>query len=332
MSSLSVEKCPGRYEEYSFTLDKQYLKIAQENLQETVESREQSLAQMREWIAKHPYIRKCRTDSLFLLRFLRMRKFSVPRAQETIERYLAMRQTFPQWFQTLDPNESDMAELLDDNQFQLLGRDSKGRTVVLIRLKNFNAEKFNSAHQARAMMLFLETIFDEEESQIGGYVAILDYADISMRLVAVWSLMDVKNFMNCVNHSLPVSIKEVHGVRLPKFAVVIAELALSCLSQKLKDRVFFKIEALVERCRRAPVLTFGAISGSIFDLKILHQKGKRKMKHPEPAAAVEYSSCSVTGRCLTGLFFNWALDNWAVAQLKSRQTSKNQNKPKSPRG
>ncbi|EDS40105.1 conserved hypothetical protein [Culex quinquefasciatus] len=237
MSSLSVEKCPGRYEEYSFTLDKQYLKIAQENLQETVESREQSLAQMREWIAKHPYIRKCRTDSLFLLRFLRMRKFSVPRAQETIERYLAMRQTFPQWFQTLDPNEPDMAELLDDNQFQLLGRDSKGRTVVLIRLKNFNAEKFNSAHQARAMMLFLETIFDEEESQIGGYVAILDYADISMRLVAVWSLMDVKNFMNCVNHSLPVSIKEVHGVRLPKFAVVIAELALSCLSQKLKDRV-----------------------------------------------------------------------------------------------
>ncbi|KAL1379229.1 hypothetical protein pipiens_015053 [Culex pipiens pipiens] len=239
MASISVEKCPGRYEEYSFTLDKQYLKMAQENLQETVESREQSLTQMREWIAKHPYIRKCRTDSLFLLRFLRMRKFSVPRAQETLERYLAMRQTFPQWFQKLDPNEPDMAELLDDNQFQLLGRDSKGRAVVLIRLKSFNAEKFTSAHQARAMMLFLETIFDDEESQIGGYVAILDYADISMRLVAVWSLMDVKNFMNCVNHSLPVSIKEVHAVRLPKFAVVIAELALSCLSQKLKDRVFF---------------------------------------------------------------------------------------------
>ena len=35
-----------------------------------------------------------------------------------------------------------------------------------------------------------------------------------------------------------------------------------------------------------------------------------------------YSAFSITGPSLTGLPFNWAFDNWAVAQLKSNYTSK----------
>uniref|UniRef100_A0A1B0DFV4 CRAL/TRIO N-terminal domain-containing protein n=1 Tax=Phlebotomus papatasi TaxID=29031 RepID=A0A1B0DFV4_PHLPP len=44
----------------------------------------QALDQFREWIAKHPKIKKCRTDDAFLLRFLRTKKFSVPRACEQL--------------------------------------------------------------------------------------------------------------------------------------------------------------------------------------------------------------------------------------------------------
>ncbi|XP_055527050.1 clavesin-2-like [Wyeomyia smithii] len=167
---LSVDKSPDSYDEYKFPLDEHYRKMAQEGLGETDEICQQSLTQMREWIAKHPFIGKCRTDSLFLLRFLRMRKFSVPKAQETLERYLAMRQAFPHWFQKLDPLDADMQELLEDNQFQILGQDSKRRTVSLIKLKSFNVEKFTSAHQSRHMQLLLETLFDDERTQIGGYV------------------------------------------------------------------------------------------------------------------------------------------------------------------
>ncbi|XP_055630081.1 retinaldehyde-binding protein 1-like [Toxorhynchites rutilus septentrionalis] len=238
MTGLSVEKFPEQYDEYTFTLGERYLKMAQEDLNETDSVREQSLTQMREWIAKHPFIKKCRTDSVFVLRFLRLRKFSVPRAQETLERYLAMRQSFPQWFQKLDPEDVEMKELLGNNQYQILGKDSEGRTVILIELKRFNEERFTSDHQARNAMLLLELLFDDEETQIGGYVVVLDYMDLTMRQLAIWSLTDVKNFMNCVNHSLPFRLREVHAVRLPKFALAIAELAVSCLSQKLKDRIF----------------------------------------------------------------------------------------------
>jgi CRAL/TRIO, N-terminal domain len=52
-------------------------------------------------------------DSVFLLRFLRSRKFSVPQAQELLERYLAIRQTYPHWFRNLDVNESAVLEIID---------------------------------------------------------------------------------------------------------------------------------------------------------------------------------------------------------------------------
>ncbi|XP_055607395.1 retinaldehyde-binding protein 1-like isoform X2 [Uranotaenia lowii] len=237
MSALSVDKNPEKYDEYSFTLPEMYRKLAEENLGETDEIREHSLAQLRDWIAKHPFIKRCRTDAPFLLRFLRMRKFSVPRAQETLERYLAMRQSFPEWFQKLDPQDSEINEVLDDFQFRYLGQDSKGRAVVSLPIKVFNVDKFGSAHQSRDCQLFLESLADNEQVQIGGYVVLVDYADITMRHIAIWSIVDVKNFINCVNHSLPLRLKEIHAVGLPKFAMTIAELAVSCMSQKLKDRI-----------------------------------------------------------------------------------------------
>ncbi|XP_058464089.1 retinaldehyde-binding protein 1-like [Malaya genurostris] len=237
-TDLSVNKCPEQYDTYNFSLPERYRKIAQDDLGETDEIREQSLAIMRDWIAKHPSIKTCRTDALFLLRFLRMRKFSIPRAQETLERYLAMRQTFPQWFQNLDPQDETMRELIDGNQFQILGQDSSGRTVILVQLKNFNPDRFTSTQQTRHMMLPLEITFDDEKTQIGGYVIILDYADFTMHHLAVWSLTDIKNIMDCVNHSLPIRMREVHAIRVPRFAVTVAELAMTCLSTKLRKRIF----------------------------------------------------------------------------------------------
>lgn len=46
---------------------------------------------MREWVAKNPRIAKVRLDSKFLLRFLRAKRYSLPKAQDMLERYLILR-------------------------------------------------------------------------------------------------------------------------------------------------------------------------------------------------------------------------------------------------
>ncbi|XP_053686838.1 clavesin-1-like [Sabethes cyaneus] len=237
MATFSVEKTPASYEPYIFSLSDKYRALARQELGEDDDIREQSLAHLRQWIAKHPYIRKCRTDPTFLLRFLRFRKFSVPMAQAAIERYLAMRQTFPDWFQKMDSDDQLIQEAIDDEVFSIMGRDEVGRTVIWIRYGRFNVEKLNPVAMFRFTMVFLEALMDDEEIQIGGFRAWVDYTETTMKHFGMWGISDLKLLMDAINRSLPMRIREVQGAKLPKFAIAIANLALSFATPKLKNRV-----------------------------------------------------------------------------------------------
>lgn len=52
-------------------------------------------------------------DAPFLLRFLRTKKYSVPMAQDMLERYLVIRQLYPQWFSKLDVDDPVISDILD---------------------------------------------------------------------------------------------------------------------------------------------------------------------------------------------------------------------------
>lgn len=118
--------------------------LAEKELRETSATRDFALKALREWIEANPRIASARlgekypfsfisfisrcllwtkicilifilscTDSSFLLRFLRAKKFSVPITQEGIERYLLLRQAY-EFFTNLDMNLPVMNKLLDD--------------------------------------------------------------------------------------------------------------------------------------------------------------------------------------------------------------------------
>lgn len=239
--SYGVEKCPKQFDEYRTTLSKTYLEMAKEQLREDDTLREQALEAMRTWIAKHPYIRRCRTDSLFLLRFLRQRKFSIPLACETLERYLAMRQTFPHWFQNLNPEQEDMRDLAADGVFQALGFDSKGRIVILIKSRNFNVEKYTLLHLIRYLHMYMEILSCDERIQVAGIVLIVDCFETTMMHFTLFNLSDMKNMMPYINHLLPVRCKEIHVLRLPKMSVTLVDILFTFVSAKIKHRFFVSI-------------------------------------------------------------------------------------------
>lgn len=232
-----VDKKPSQFEPYRFTLSDKYKQLAKDELREDSDIREQSLTQLREWIAKHPYIRKCRTDAGFLLRFLRFRKFSVPQTQAAIERYLAMRQTFPDWFQKLDSTDQAMLEIVDDEVMTVIGRDGDGRTLIWIRYGRFNVEKLNPIAIFRYLMIFLEVLLEDEEVQIGGFRVWIDYTESTMKHYGMWGISDMKLLMDAVNRSMPFRLREVQGAKLPKFAIAIANLLLSFGTAKFKERI-----------------------------------------------------------------------------------------------
>lgn len=129
---MGFKKEESKYENYECTLAPETQEIAKNQLREDQATRDQALDQFRQWIEKHPQIKNCRTDANFLLRFLRTKKFSLPMAQEMLERYLTIRQLYPRWFQNLDVQDPEIEAIIDSGYLvPLLKKDQFGRRVIL---------------------------------------------------------------------------------------------------------------------------------------------------------------------------------------------------------
>lgn len=89
--------------------------MAEEELRETDEIRENAIRAIREWAVKNPRICTLRLDAKFILRFLRAKKFSIPMTQEVIERYLVLRKYFFEGefiYQNYDYKQPELLRLL----------------------------------------------------------------------------------------------------------------------------------------------------------------------------------------------------------------------------
>lgn len=107
------------------------MKVAKDELREDESSREQSLKQMRDWILINKDLENVRTDDLFLLRFLRCKKFSVPMAQQQLLKYLNLKKAMPHLITNLDYLSPVVIDLIDNGFiFASPIRDSKGRRVI----------------------------------------------------------------------------------------------------------------------------------------------------------------------------------------------------------
>lgn len=230
-------KNPSSYEPYRWTLNDKLKKLAKSELREDANVREQSLAQMREWIAKSAHIKKCRTDPLFLLRFLRTKKFSVPQACEMLEKYLTIRQTASHMFSKCDIEDPEIEAIIDGGYIvPLPKRDSNGYQIVLSVAGNLDLDKVNSSLLARTHFLVQEVLADDEESQICGYRKVTDDREITMKLLGMWSIMDIKRVAECIQNALPMRLKSIDFIGLPSSMASFAEFCISLLRPKMQKR------------------------------------------------------------------------------------------------
>lgn len=108
------------------------MKIAKKELREDKATREQALAQMRDWLRKNSDVEHVRTDDSFLLRFLRNKKFSVPMAQQQLLKYLNMRKVMGHLSYNLDYLSPGVKALIENGYIVPSPiRDKHGRRTVL---------------------------------------------------------------------------------------------------------------------------------------------------------------------------------------------------------
>lgn len=179
-------------DEYKCTLSAELQKLAETELRETEEVRSHALTAMRDWILANPRIEKCRMDSTCLLRFLRFRKYSIPLAQEALERYILFREGLYgyDWFSNMNFDRPQLKHLLDKGVIVALpDRDKLGRQVLMFRLSNVDPslDDIGNAFLTLSTMFF-ETLLDDEENQIRGINYIGDVSGVQLGHINVFPL------------------------------------------------------------------------------------------------------------------------------------------------
>lgn len=107
-------------------------KAARKELRETEEAKKVGISQMTTWIKNNSDVEDVRTDDNFLLRFLRVKKFNIPLAQQMLLKYLNLKKTLPHLTANLDFLTPSLNDIINDGyMFPSPCRDKNGRRVII---------------------------------------------------------------------------------------------------------------------------------------------------------------------------------------------------------
>jgi len=225
-------------DKYVCALSPELLKVAKKELREDAKTREQALDQMRQWITKTDYIKDCRLDSNFLLRFLRNKKFSVPMAQETLLKYIAMRQQHCNWFHGTGLQDPLVMDLVNRGvAFALPKRDQFGRRVLFTVGGNIDPDIHTSESVMKAIMTVFESLLEDEENQIRGFTHVLDESGITVSHLVLWNPSEISRIFGTCEKAMPMRHKRLDFVALPQWLTYVLDFAKSLMSDKLRSRI-----------------------------------------------------------------------------------------------
>lgn len=176
-------------------------------------------------------------DDVYLLQFLRVRKYSMDEAFQTIERAYLARKRYPQFFDFKVGTDEKVKQLFNTGYcYPLSERDKDGRRIILMQTRRLNTDIY-SVYDAIRLFLYVATVLlEEEETQIAGLVFIFNHAGITLK--HIMNPVDVRDFMEFVKNCSSGRIKSSYVANLPSFANFMMELFKTAMSEKLRKRLF----------------------------------------------------------------------------------------------
>ncbi|XP_046390749.1 clavesin-2-like [Ischnura elegans] len=248
MSQYSEFTALTEEDEYEWTLSKELSNMAKEELREDESVRTQALSQMRDWIRKNPRIASCRMDSRFLLRFLRFKKFSIPMAQQALERYILLRNVYGYAFENLDALDPAVDELISMGYtFVSPKRDEKGRRVIFYFPGKFDPYKYTNADMCRVHGVVCETLMEDEENQIRGYVHWGDGKGVGFPHLTLFTPKEAVRLAKNGEVTVPMRHKEIYALNIHPSLKFAFDFGMSLAPEKIKNRI--KIYTSVEEAQ-----------------------------------------------------------------------------------
>ncbi|CAH0713572.1 unnamed protein product, partial [Brenthis ino] len=207
-------------------------------LNEDVNTRDQDLAAIKEWLKKQPHLPN-EWDEGRIMTFLRGCSFSLEKCKRKLDMYFTMRSACPEFFTDRDVSRPELAELITKAQgAPLPGLTANGRRVTICRGldKNVDPEQLNNIFKIALMIGDIR--LKEELEGVGGDIYILDASVVTPSHLAKISPSAIKKFLICVQATYPVKLKEVHIVNTSPVIESIINFVKPFLKDKIKNRIF----------------------------------------------------------------------------------------------
>lgn len=236
---------------FNSILDEEGKKKAKDELNEMNEKdRKIAVQTLRKWVLKQDWL-TTPTDFGFLLRFMRVRKFSQLGARETLENYWTNKTKYPEWFKHIDPADEKLQKVIRSG-LMLCPRvyDKHGRRFVVGRPGGIDYHMLKSKDGLdtlyKASIMIYEWLATDENVQVNGLVAMSDYTGITLEFLKVWKPENKKKLMGYFQKSLPIRFKGFHLYNEPAFFDAMYAVMAPFIRQKFKDRMFMHGKSLVK--------------------------------------------------------------------------------------
>ncbi|XP_045179417.2 alpha-tocopherol transfer protein-like [Mercenaria mercenaria] len=232
-------------------LDEEGKKKAREELHELNDKdREIAVQTFRQWVLDQDWL-KTPTDFAFLLRFLRVRKFSQLGARETLENYWKGRTNIPEWFRNVDPTDETMMEIMQTGCFVCPKKyDKSGRRMLLCKLGLLSLDlihRVGADNIYKASFLVYDWLLLDEKVQVNGMIVVVDYTDFSLQQMMATTNADIsRKSTPLYQKALPMRLKGIHMYNESAIIDVFMSFVNPFLRQKIKDRFKLHGKSLVK--------------------------------------------------------------------------------------
>ncbi|GFU07953.1 clavesin-2 [Nephila pilipes] len=225
----------GLYPFHAFTIPDKFVKKAKDELFETDENRDSALQRLRELVLDETDLR-CRITDEFLIKFLRARKFNIPKALSLVKKHMGFKKKNQDIFTGMDFEV--LSKLIKKKVFGFLPyRCKDGCAVLVVQLDNWNPSQFSIKDICKAVVIFLYHSICDPLTQINGYKIIFDVKSRGIKHIRFCTPGNLYLLYTGTQECFPGRFKEIHILNMSTTFQLAWAVISPFLSEKLKKRM-----------------------------------------------------------------------------------------------
>lgn len=178
------------YLPYTCQLDVESLVVSRHELGEDEATRKSALDALKSWLSVRKWL-KIPMDDIYLLGFLRQRKFAQLPTRQSLVDCWEIRSRLPQWYGDTDVTDPRIRNVLEDGLYiPMPGRDINGRKLIVARFghSDTSGKRYSADDITRTCAVVQDYLNRDENCQVNGYIYLDDFTGMTLSHLKFFAL------------------------------------------------------------------------------------------------------------------------------------------------